>query len=186
MKHIIRSIAFFTCMCLWASSCTERHKIKKALVEFTKSEIVIPSDLECINNRQITKINIDTLKSLKFIVYYDSLECSSCRISHLVDIYPLYDMADTCNFSVITVFSPKLSEVSDVQNQLRIANHPIPIYVDVYGTFRQLNNNIPSDGRFHYFLTDKDGVPKYVGNPLLNRKLEDLFVYNLETLINKN
>ena len=77
MKHIIRSIAFITTLGLLLSSCTERYKIKKALVEFTKSEIVIPDDLECINNRQTTKINKDTLKSLKFIVYYDSLECSS-------------------------------------------------------------------------------------------------------------
>lgn len=176
MKHIIRSIAFFTCMWLWASSCTERHKIKKALVEFTKSEIVIPSDLECINNRQIKEINTDTLKPLKFIVYYDSLECSACRISHLVDIYPLYDMADTCDFSVITVFSPKLSEVSNVQNQLRIANHTIPIYIDKYATFRHINKSIPSDHRFHYFLLNENNSPVFVGNPLSSPRLHDLFI----------
>lgn len=176
MKHIIRSIAFIASLGLLLSSCTERYKIKKALVEFTKSEIVIPGDLECISNRQIKKINTDTLKPLKFIVYYDSLECSACRISHLVDIYPLYDMADTGDFSIITVFSPKLSEVSDVQNQLRIASHPIPIYIDNYATFRHINKSIPSDHRFHYFLLNENNVPVFVGNPLSSPLLLNLFI----------
>lgn len=176
MKHIKRLIAFIAVLGLLLSSCTERYKIKKTLVQFTNLELVIPGDLECINNRQIKKINTDTLKPLKFIVYYDSLECSACRISHLVDIYPLYDMADTCDFSVITVFSPKLSEVSNVQNQLRIANHPIPIYIDKYATFRHINKSIPSDHRFHYFLLNENNSPVFVGNPLSSPKLLDLFI----------
>ena len=179
MKHIIRSIAFFTCMWLLASSCTERHKIKKALVEFTKSEIVIPSDLECINNRQITKINKDTLKSLKFIVYYDSLECSSCRVSNLVDIYELYEIADSCNFSVLTIFSPKRSDIENIALQLSIANHPIPIYLDTNESFKNSNKCIPSDNRFNTFCIDANHKPIYVGHHLANLKLNEVLMQDI-------
>lgn len=174
MKHIIRSIAFITTLGLLLSSCTERYKIKKALVEFTKSEIVIPDDLECINNRQTTKINKDTLKSLKLIVYYDSLECSSCMISHLVDIYDLYEIADSCNFSILTIFSPKKSDMENIELQLSIANHPIPVYLDKKTSFKNSNKYIPSDNRFNTFLIDENNKPIYVGNPLANLQLKEL------------
>lgn len=175
MKIFFRLVIFMCILSTSLISCGDRANIKRAMSEFIDTEIIIPGDLDCIYNRQLSKINKDTLKSLQFVVYCDSLECSACRISHISDLYPLYDMADTSSFSVIMVFSPKLSEVSDVQNQLKIANHPIPIYIDVNRTFSQLNKSIPSDHRFHYFLLNENNRPEFVGNPLSSTQLFTLF-----------
>lgn len=149
--------------------------IKKIMTEFVKSEINIPEDLRCVYNREISVIDEDALKEYKLIVYYDSLECSSCRVSHISDIYPLYAMADTSNFSVITIFSPRQTDLEDVELQLNLANHPVPIYLDINKTFCLSNLQIPQDPRFHVFLIDGKGVPVFVGNPLANVKLEQLF-----------
>ena len=148
--------------------------------DFMESEIVIPNEIECIYNRQVDKIKIDTLQQLKLIVYYDSLDCSSCRISHLMDIYPLYDMADTSNFSLLTIFSPKEEDLAEVRNHIVIQNLPIPIYIDADGSFSKLNKSIPTDKRFHSFLIDDNNKPVFVGNPLTNSSLAEVLRTILE------
>ena len=148
--------------------------------DFMESEIVIPNEIECIYNRQVDKIKLDTLQQLKLIVYYDSLDCSSCRISHLSDIYPLYEMADTSNFSVLTIFSPREEDLAEVRNQIQILNPPIHIYIDSDGSFCKLNESIPSDTRFHTFLIDTNNKPVFVGNPLTNSSLAEVLRTILE------
>mgnify|MGYP003538674402 FL=1 len=86
-------------------------------------EIILPDGLECICGREITTFDKSTLKSSVFVMYCDSMECSSCRIAHMMDMYPLYDMADTSEFSVLTIFSPRADEVDDVRLQLMTAGH---------------------------------------------------------------
>ena len=145
------------------------------MTDFMGSVIVIPDDLECICNREIENICIEDLKPVRFVVYYDSLDCSSCRISHLAELYPLLDLADSGDFSVVTIFSPRQEELEDVRVKLMIADYDFPVYVDVNGTFSRRNKCIPSDVRFHEFLINGQGVPLFVGNPTSNEKLSDLF-----------
>ena len=90
-------------------------------------------------------------------------------------------MADTCEFSVMTIFSPKNEDLEEVKFQLSLANHQEHIYVDTYGTFSILNQCIPSDQRFHSFLLDDIGKPVFVGNPLVNTKLMEVFIKTLQT-----
>ena len=175
MRNFIKNIVLTGCILLSLSSCSERQKLRKTMSKFVQTEIQIPDDLECVYNREVTIINKDTLKPYKLIVYYDSLDCSSCRISHLMDIYPLYDMSDTCDFSVVTIFSPKKENLEEVKFQLSIANHPEHIYIDSFNTFSKINQHIPTDQRFHSFLVDSNGKPIFVGNPLSNMRLAEIF-----------
>ena len=139
-------------ICLTIVSCTDRQKVKSVMIDLRESQIVI-----------------------KFIIYYDSLDCSSCRISHLVENYPLYEMADSCGFSLITIFSPRANEVEDVRLQLMLTHSPIPIYLDANASFRRQNSSIPSDMRFHNFYVGHDNHPAFVGNPLASDELYELF-----------
>lgn len=183
MRNFIKNIVLTGCILLSLSSCSERHKLRRTMSKFVQTEIQIPDDLECVYNREVTIINKDTLKPYKLIVYYDSLDCSSCRISHLMDLYPLYDMADTSNFSVITIFSPKKENLEEVRFQLKITDPLAPTYIDPSGSFAKSNQCIPSDIRFHTFLLNGDGRVIFVGNPYINKKLKELF---LEILNSQN
>lgn len=176
--HITRVITSLLLLAI-ISSCVERRKVRDIMLEFVSSDIIIPDDLDCIFNAETSASYIDTLKSNKLIIYYDSLDCSSCRISHLFDIYPLYTMADTSDFSVMTIFSPKKSEVENTRFQLMLINHSIPIYLDKNGSFAQLNYCIPTDQRFHSFLIDENAKPVFVGNPLSNIRLKKIFFENI-------
>ena len=179
MRSYIRLICYLY-LALISTSCVEQRKVRKIMSEFVETEIVIPDDLECIYKRNISGIRKDTLKPNKLIVFYDTSDCSSCRISHLIDLYPIYDMADTSGFSVLTIFSPKPEDVKDVILQLTIADHLMPIYVDATGEFNRLNQNIPSDLRFHSFLLDENNKPIFVGNPLSSYKLLELFTETIK------
>ena len=48
-------------ICIGASSCNERSKLRKTMTDFMGSVIVIPDDLECISNRSIENISIEDL-----------------------------------------------------------------------------------------------------------------------------
>lgn len=182
MRNFIKNIVLTGCILLSLSSCSERQKLRKTMSKFVQSEIQIPDDLECMYNRELTIINKDTLKPYKLIVYYDSLDCSSCRISHLMDLYPLYDMADTSNFSVITIFSPKKENLEEVSFQIQILDPMIPVYIDRLGSFAQFNQGIPLDVKFHSFLVNNDDIVVLVGNPLYNENIAGL----LNKIINNN
>lgn len=182
MRNFIKNIVLTGCILLSLSSCSERQKLRKTMSKFVQSEIQIPDDLECMYNRELTIINKDTLKPYKLIVYYDSLDCSSCRISHLMDLYPLYDMADTSNFSVITIFSPKKENLEEVSFQIQILDPTIPVYIDRLGSFAQFNQGIPLDVKFHSFLVNNDDIVVLVGNPLYNENIAGL----LNIIINNN
>lgn len=179
MRNFIKHIVFTGCMLLLLSSCSERHKLRRTMSKFVQTEIQIPDDLECVYNREVTIINKDTLKPYKLIVYYDSLDCSSCRISHLMDLYPLYDMADTSNFSVITIFSPKKENLEEVRFQLKITDPLAPTYIDPSGSFAKFNQCIPTDIRFHTFLLNENGRVIFVGNPYMSVNLKELFIERL-------
>ena len=103
------------------TSCTESRRVKAMMMDFIESEIVIPNDLVCIQAGALTKIDIDSLKQNKYIIYYDSLECSSCRVGHLKEIYPLYQMADTMGFSVLTIFAPRIRDLDEIKLQLMVS-----------------------------------------------------------------
>ena len=82
------------CLCTVFMSCGEHHKVKRMISDFSASEIILPEELECIYKKQVRPIVKDTLKPYKYIIYYDSYDCSSCRIAKLTDNYPLYSFAD--------------------------------------------------------------------------------------------
>ena len=74
-----------------------------------------------------------------------------------------------------TSSSGKKENLEEVKFQLSIANHPEHIYIDSFNTFSKINQHIPTDQRFHSFLVDSNGKPIFVGNPLSNMRLAEIF-----------
>lgn len=187
MKIFFRLVVSMCFLVIGFVSCAEKIRLRDTLMNFMKSEIIIPNDLKCIYDGEINSIKEDTLKRLKLIVYYDSLSCTSCALSNLYNLYPLYNMADTSNFSVITIFSPSKLDMENLQLHFLKSDYPIPIYLDVNQSFSNKNTSIPNDPRSHTFLISGDNFPIYIGNPRLSFKLKNIFVEVLNkytTIIN--
>lgn len=171
------SVIFLTC-------CTN-YKVGKEMRRFVESEIVVSQDLECVADRNISTGNMPDSSSV-LVMYYDSTECSGCRINHLMDLKPLYELSDSLgSFEVMTVFSPRQEEYDEVVRQLMVLDFPYPVYVDYAGEFRKANTCIPDDKRFHSFLVDRDGHPVFVGNPLASDGLWELFIKSIKSLSEK-
>ena len=155
------------------SGCSE-HRTGKILKTFMKETIVLPDDMHSIRDRSMSSVSV--FKEIPtFVMYHDSLACSNCQIAHLIDNISLYESADTSDFQVVTVFSPRQEEYDEIMRQLMILDFPYPIYVDFNCSFRKLNAGIPEDVRFHSFLIDNDGHPVFVGNPAASDDLWKLF-----------
>lgn len=175
MKTVLKFLVYAILGCISIVSCSEELSIKKKMIALMKSEVVIPTDLVCIKNGEQSVISVDSLKKNLLVIYYDSLNCSSCRIAHLEDNYPLFRMADTSMFSVLTVFSPRKADMEETLLRLSIAYDPYPVYVDVNHSFSTENKALSLDRRFNYVYLDSLNHPVVIGNPLANKKLYELF-----------
>ena len=92
------------------------------------------------------------------IIYYDSADCSSCRISHLIELEPLYWAAEEGHYDVVTIFSPRAEEIEEFRLQLSVQDIGFPVYVDTYGSFAGENAGIPEFGTGYRF----SGVCRHV------------------------
>ena len=149
--------------------------LSSCLSSFMETEIELPADMEVYAEGGFSTAVLDSLSPVKMIIYYDSADCSSCRISHLIELEPLYWAAEEGHYDVVTIFSPRAEELEEFRLQLSVQDIGFPVYVDTYGSFAGENAGIPEDERFHSFLVGGDGRPVFVGNPLGSEKLQDIF-----------
>lgn len=141
--------------------------------------------MEVYRNGVIGIESTDSIKPLKLILYYDSLDCYSCRIALLMDIEDIYDYSlMDGGFAIMTIFSPRADDIENVKIKLMQSKISFPVYIDAYKEFSSLNNTIPSERPFHVFLINENGKPLYIGNPLGNDKLKDFFEDLLDTEFN--
>ncbi|MBR4973945.1 MAG: hypothetical protein IKY60_00005 [Bacteroidales bacterium] len=175
-----RLIIYISIVMYIISSCNSEHrKIRQTLRNFSKLEISIPDNIQCIYNKTISAIKVDTMHSYKFIIFYDWNECSSCKLSAIKELIPIYKTAYQNNCSVIMIFSPHQTYAESLISEVFYQNIEIPIYIDTENTFKLINPEIPSDPRFHYFLIDDKHHPIFIGNPISNKELWDLFTETL-------
>lgn len=185
MKRLFQTTLFIVVVLSVFTSCVrEKTIVRKTMENFLESNVVLTDDLYVVDDRVYANADLSNLCNLKLIVYVDSLSCSSCRIAHFIDLLPLYEMAESDGrFSIVAIFSPRVSEIPDVERQLMLLDFPYPIYVDVSGEFAR-QNQIPKDSRFHYFLSDDNGQILFVGNPIANEQLKSVFSSTLHNIKN--
>ena len=161
--------------------CKE-YRVAKQLKQFSSETVIIPEDLQKIDNRIQTEVgDIDGIPV--FVIYHDSLSCSQCQISHLSDLLGLYELSDSLGtFSVMSIFSPREEDYDGVMKDIMYRDFEYPVYIDYTGSFRKKNTCIPEDVRFHSFLLDGDGHPVYVGNPIASDDLFKVFKAALERI----
>ncbi len=168
-------------MSLLLVSCQTRN-LAKELEAFSKVSISFPEDMLKIENGQKSPAGeIASIPTL--VLYHDSLSCSNCVIAHLYEKSKLYDYADSLRrFQIITIFSPKESEIKKVIKDVELKGFSWPVYVDRSCSFIERNKHIPKDKRFHSFFTDETGKPIFVGDPTANGNLWELFEKAIEQI----
>jgi len=154
--------------------------IRSTLAKMYKSHLSLPSDMITVCDGHVSAFSgTDSTRPL-MLVYYDSAECGSCRISQLGLLDTLFSLSESSGaFDLLVLFSPALDETVSVVSQLVERRYVSPVSVDVSGSFPALNSFIPDDSNFHYILTDTERHPIFVGDPLRSVGLWEMFIERL-------
>lgn len=182
MKHTkymtcFKSAIATTIILLSIPSCGDKYHLKKSLKEFVSTEIVVPSDLQVITATEYKPIGDLMPKGKHLIIYHNAESCSLCNINHIEDHISLYELADTDGrFDIMEVFSPSIEDQSETEKALVLKKFPYPLYLDLFGSFRECNSHIPNDLRMNTFLIDSNGKILFVGDPMRSDKLMELFL----------
>ena len=168
-------------------SCNvKQHGIKKDVQAMLSKQIEFPPFQTAVLNGKDTILPVGRQAGMaKMIIYYDSLLCSSCKLSRLSEWGPIvaYSRSTRQDFIPVFIFSPSAHNRHNFELALRGNPFDTPIYVDDKGEFLKLNSFVPQNHMCHVMLVDKNNRVLLVGNPLENTKLWDLYYTTIRELI---
>lgn len=159
-------------------SCGNRQKIAKELSLLRSERIVLPQQSQLtVQGKDTVITDFMTDGRLKLLVYTDSVECSSCAINKMFLWNSLieYSKAYKGNLKFYFIFSPKKQDEESVRIALHSNAFDYPVLIDTLGEFEKLNPHLPKNKTLHTFLLDENNNVILVGNPLYNKKIEQMF-----------
>ena len=175
----MRRILLISILCLLAVVITDCKKaqLRTQLKGLMASTIVLPEKITCVYNGEVFPMPEELRSRPKLIVFVDSTECTTCRVSHIEMYHDLFLLAEESGlFDIMLILSNiDLSGISIIRylSDLGIEH---PVYVDVDNMFLTLNSAIPNDDRrFHSFFLDKSGYPLCFGDPVSSEEIYQVF-----------
>ena len=179
---MIKYLSLFTLSLLFlllVTSCgNRRDEIGKQLKELYTNTIYIPSSeldtIACDSSYMYLDPNYQIL------VYIDSMECTPCYASRYQEWEYILKECRKYNPSIsltIIIETKNLSE--NVREKFLISSFSKTVLMDKEGAFRKRNPFFPESEIMHVFLLDKGGRVILVGNPLNNKKIEELLYSKL-------
>ncbi len=183
MRRIL--LIMVLCFLAVASTGCKKARLRAQLKELMGSTIVLPEKITCVYNGEAFPMPDSIRNKVRLIVYLDSTECASCRISHLESYHHLFHLSEeTGAFEVMMLLSN--IELYGVPLSRYVMDQELehPVYVDVENKFLQLNPSIPVDEKkLHAFLTDEIGVPIFVGDPSVSEGMFQLFMDKVNSIV---
>ncbi len=155
--------------------------------ELIGQKVVIPTELVNTFNGKDTLLPDVSQSVATMLIWYDSLGCSSCRISHMAEWneWLIYSKALQGNFQVVFVVTPKARERKQVRFSLMAYQIDHPVRVDTVGYFLKMNPKLSSNGQIHVLLLDEQGSVVLAGNPLEDVRLMQRYKEEIKRLLIK-
>ena len=119
---------------------------------------------------------------LKFIIYADSMSCTSCTLKEMYQWNSILEKAQSFSTPLKTyfIFAPKKENIRNLYITMKNIMPSIPIFIDTAGIFSQQNPHIPANPMLHTFLLDKQNKVIFIGDPSKDKNLEDIFWKSIE------
>lgn len=117
-----------------------------------------------------------TADGYRLVAYYDSTECSSCRLKTLYEWGGLIDSVSSsgCKVDFYFVFNVPTQRMEEVKTTLATYARNLPVYLDTIGVFERMNPNLPRLSRMRTFLLNRKDTVVLIGNPVHNRHVADI------------
>lgn len=181
----MRRSVFFICLCVLALSLTgcEKARLRSQVKKLMGSTIVLPDKVTCIEEGEIYPMPDSLRSKAKLIVYVDTTECTTCRITHLGRYVKLFDLSrEKGSFEVMLLLANVNLYGVPVIRYLSDLGMECAIYVDEDNSFLGQNPSIPNDQRLHAFFVDDAGTPLCIGDPSASESLFQVFLRAVEKL----
>jgi len=183
MKHLIslfnNSLLLICMSIIIFSACnSSKERIEKQINILYSNKIDIPSSkMEVI---VYDSMYLHKKPNYRVLVYLDSTECTPCYVSHYHEWEYILKECRKYEPSIslaIIIETKNLSE--DVKEKFLAPTFDRTILIDKNGVFRKRNPFFPESQIMHVLLLDKEGRVILVGNPLSNKKVEELLYSKL-------
>lgn len=182
-------MVFFFISSISCSLNNTNESIRKQIEAIQGQKITFMLDsMSCFYGMEEVSAPKEMLDAYKFVLFTDNDECSSCALTSLYEWEPLIERESKKHKSKIDfvfIFSPKVSEISNLKKKILHANIRHHIFIDSKGLFMKYND-IPNNHLFHAFLVDSCNRIVVIGNPLRSEKVRDLMDKVIEGSIKDN
>ena len=182
----MRRILFIAALCLLAVASTgcKKAQLRRQLKELMGSTIVLPEKISCAYNGEVYPMPDSLREKAKLIIYIDSSECTTCRISHFWEYQDIFKLsAQLRSFEVMLLMCDTEFESIPLTRYLSDQKLIHPVYVDTDKVFLKDNPVIPPDERMHSLLVDGTGRPLFVGDPSRSEQMLAVFKIALQEKI---
>lgn len=187
IHHRIKTAGYILLIAMgyYSLSACNSHKaeVQATVEEMQSSAITIPYErMECWASDSILEDRPWNKAKLKMVHYVDSATCSTCYLQKVAIYGLLFNMETQSNNDFYNVFiiNPniiaKKKLISDFSGKLI----PQTIFVDSTNVFMESNPNLPSESMYHTFMLDENNKVILVGNPMLNKQIEDMMLSIVE------
>lgn len=163
-------------VCMNTGACHDN--VKQEISRFRSHRIIIPADsMLLLQNERDRVIDNVSEKGMKLVVYSDSSGCSSCKTRNIYEWEPYIRKANESGgaLQLLFIFSPLTSEIAQLKYALASTALDCPVFIDTLGIFAQCNPHLPDNNLLHTFLLDEGHRVVLVGNPLRNKRLEEMY-----------
>lgn len=135
-------------------------------------DIIIPDNIECLTTGADTISSKMRSSQYKYIVFVDSLKCSTCAIKQLPKWLNLVNYATRFphKISVFFIFETKLELYDFNRKALLHADIYYPIFLDSLSRFRKANPSILNDKKVECIMVDSMNKVLFIGDILKNRQ----------------
>lgn len=158
-------------------SCNNKTVLKQDLEKLQSNTITLSLDsMKCLLNGKDTLLSDIVKSELKLVIYTDSTACSPCALKGMYLWNRFIDYAAKYNkrLKFYFIFSPMKNELETIEFMLQTNSFYYPIFIDTANIFVRMNPHLPTNPLLHAFLLDEHNKVVLVGNPLQNKKIEEL------------
>lgn len=169
-----------------ACSNQERQFTKEIKVLQSKA-IRLPSKALIMRQGKLLQKAEINEEMLKLVVYADSVECTSCAINHIDswERFIVYAEQFDNRLRFYFIFSPMKKELHGTELMISNKMFDYPIVLDTLREFEKLNTHLPTNRSLHTFLLDENNNVILVGNPMHNKRIEEMFYKIVEEKLGK-
>lgn len=184
----MKNILILYTLILVGVGCGEKSQLSKEISLFQKSPVILPERCKMMFNVSTGVVSNSVSTGLKYVIYNDSLGCTSCAINKMYLWNDFIEYAKPYNgrLKYYFIYSPSKKDRKGIELILKKSNFGYPILLDTLNEFAKLNPHLPKNRVLHTFLLDEDNKVILVGNPLHNKKIEEMFYKIVEEKLGKS